>query len=204
MEFNKVVTVKKEHSKEQFLRAAMIKLASDIETPIDVVKADFGEVKESVKEVILCTAHVESDYTASIGYDRQEQYQTTESKFLSEGDWYTCKGVQKRADRSGSYQVDVIKTRTVTDWQPYSGHIGGDATCVAMNGSEEYSEGRLIDVIKSTKDESVVEKGEAIVSPVGLKEVKENCRGVVESRIDFPGDHYKDVHSNASVDGFIE
>lgn len=200
MEFNKVVTVKKEHSKEQFLRAAMIKLASDIETPIDVVKADFGEVKESVKEVILCTAHVESDYTASIGYDRQEQYQTTESKFLSEGDWYTCKGVQKRADRSGSYQVDVIKTRTVTDWQPYSGHIGGDATCVAMNGSEEYSEGRLIDVIKSTKDESVVEKGEAIVSPVGLKEVKENCRGVVESRIDFPGDHYKDVHSNASVD----
>lgn len=48
MEFNKVVTVKKEHSKEQFLRAAMIKLASDIETPIDAVKADFGEVKESV------------------------------------------------------------------------------------------------------------------------------------------------------------
>lgn len=96
MDFDKVYTVNKEHSKEQFIRAAMIKLASNPETPVDVVKADFGEVKESVKEVILCAGHVEADYTASIGYDRQEQYETTESKRLDEGDWYTYKGVQKK------------------------------------------------------------------------------------------------------------
>lgn len=200
MEFDKVFTVKKEHSKEQFLRAAMIKLASNIETPLDVVKADFGEVKESVKEVIKCSAHVESDYTASIGYDRQEQYQTTESKRLSAGDLYTQNGIQKRADYDGSFRVDVVKTRTVTDWQPYSGHIGGDATCVAMNGSEKYSYSRICTVLESTKDESIIEKGKAVVSPVGLEEVKGNCQSAVESKIRFPGDHCKDIHSNASVE----
>ena len=37
MDFDKVYTVNKEHSKEQFIRAAMIKLASNPETPVDVV-----------------------------------------------------------------------------------------------------------------------------------------------------------------------
>ena len=142
---------------------------------------------------------MDSDYTASIGYDRQEQYQTTEREQLSEGDWYTHNGVRKRADHSGTYFIDVVKTRTVTDWHPHSGHIEGEATCLAMNGKEEYSEERLVDIIKSIKDESVVEKGEAVLSPDGLKEVRAACREVVESRIDFPGDHYKDFHSKASI-----
>lgn len=94
MEFEKVFTIEKEHSKKEFLRAAIIKIASDLDTPIDVVRAEFSEVKESVKEIILCTAHVESNYTASIGYDRKEQYQTTERKYVSAGDRYTCQGFQ--------------------------------------------------------------------------------------------------------------
>ena len=200
MEFDKVYTVNKEHSKEQFIRAAMIKLASNPETPVDVVKADFGEVKESVKEVILCAGHVEADYTASIGYDRQEQYETTESKRLDEGDWYTYKGVQKRANHSGTYYVDVVKTRTVTDWHPYSGHVEGDAVGAAINGDEECSAKRLIEVVKETKDESVVEGGEAVLSPYGLEEVKKDCRAVVEARIELPGDHRRNFNSNASVD----
>ena len=199
MNFDRVVTVKKEHTKEQFLRAVMIKTASDLKTPVDVVKADFGEVKESVKEVILCGGQVESDYSASIGYDREEEYRTTERKQLSAGDWYTRDGVRKRADYSGGYTVDVIKTRTVTDWQPYSGHIGGEAVCVAMNGEEKYNETRLVEVIKSVKKENVEEKGEAAVSSYGLKEAKDNCRHVVEEKIEFPGDRMKDFHSNATV-----
>ena len=200
MDFDKVYTVNKEHSKEQFIRAAMIKLASNMGTPIDVVKADFGEIKESVKEVILCSAHVESDYTASIGYDRQEQYETTERKRLDEGDWYTYKGVNKRANYSGTYYVDVVKTRIVTDWHPYSGHVGGDAVGAAINGAEKCSAKRLIEVIKETKDESVVEGGEAVISPCGLEEVKEDCRAVVDARVELPGDHCKNFNSNASVD----
>lgn len=200
MNFDRVVTVKPEHSKDEFLRAARIKLASNIETPIDIVKVDLGEVKESIKEIIICHAHVESNYTASIGYDRQEEYKTTESRYLHEGDWYTYRSVQKRANNGGYYTVDVVKTRTVTDWQPYSGHIGGNVTCVAMNGGEKYSESQLIDVLKTTKDESVIEEGEAEVSDIGMKEVKTNCRRAIESEIVFPGDHYKDVHSDATTD----
>ena len=168
MDFDKVYTVNKEHSKEQFIRAAMIKLASNIDTPVDVVKADFGEVKESVKEVILCAGHVESDYTASIGYDREETYWTKEKRRNSSTNQY--------------YYVDVEKKRTVTDWHPYSGHIGGDTVGAAINGDEECSAKRLIEVVKATKDESVVEGGEAVVSQYGLEEVKKDCRMRSEER----------------------
>lgn len=139
MQFDSVFTVKKEITKETFLREALIEIAKASETPIDVVNSKFGEVRESVKEVMLCSAHVESDYTASIGYDRIEQYQSTESRRLSEGDWYTYKGVRKRATYTGTHTVDCIKERTVTDWQPHSGHISGDSVCAEMNGCKDTS-----------------------------------------------------------------
>lgn len=49
-------------------------------------------------------------YTASIGYDRIEQYETTEKVY----------------DNGHSYNKRVIKERTVTDWRPFSSTMGGD------------------------------------------------------------------------------
>ena len=48
MQFDSVLTVKKEITKEAFLRKALIELAKASETPIDVVNSQFGEVRESV------------------------------------------------------------------------------------------------------------------------------------------------------------
>ena len=189
--FDNVYTVKRELSKDQFLRALLVKLGSHYDTPYDVCNAKFGEITESVKEVILCSAHVESDYTASIGYDRTEEY------------WDKEKKTEYVNGNRREYYVDVKKTRTVTDWQPHSGHISGDATCLAYNedgkrfAMDEHD--RLVGVIKSTKEDSIVEKGTAEVSYDGLEAAKKNCAFFVEIGISYPGDHHKDERSNADV-----
>lgn len=198
MQFDSVFTVKKEITKETFLREALIEISKESESPIDVVNSTFGEVRESVKEVMLCSAHVESDYTASIGYDRKEQYQTTESRYLHQGDWYTCGGVQKRADYNGNFKVDCVKERIVTDWQPHSGHISGDATCARMNGEDDTSIS-IVNILKTIKDDSIVEKGEAEVDNESFRRVQTQCEVNVESGIHFPGDHHKDFSSDADI-----
>ena len=198
MQFDSVLTVKKEITKEAFLRKALIELAKASETPIDVVNSQFGEVRESVKEVMLVSAHVESDYSVSIGYDRTEQYQSTERKYVSKGSWYTCNGVRQWADHGGTYTVDCIKERTVTDWQSHSGHISGDATCAEMNGDT----GTRINVdhiLITIKEDSIVERGEAKVDNESFLKVQLRCEAEVESRINFPGDRHKNFDSNADI-----
>lgn len=201
-DFDAVYTVKREVSKDQFMRQLLIELASNYDTPYDVCTASFGEVQETEKEVILCDAHIESDYSASVGYDRKEQYQSTESTHVSEGSWYTCNGVKKRADHSGMYKVDCIKERTVTDWQPYSGHSSGDTVCLVFNeatSNDPFDENdRIVPVIKSVQSDNIVKKGEATLSSVALERAKKGCTAVVERKITFPGDHVRDKRINST------
>ena len=146
-DFEQVYTVERELSKDQFMREVLVKLASHYDTPNDVCNASFGEITESIKEVIVCSAHVESDYSASIGYDRVEEYWDKEKKFDHNG---------------GHYYVDVKKTRTVTDWHPHSGHIAGDATCAAFNEDEHgYAmdeHERIAPILRAIKEESIIHK----------------------------------------------
>lgn len=192
MKFETTFMVKREISKDDFLRAVLVKLGSNYDTPTNVCNAKFGEVRETIKEVIVCSAHVESDYTASIGYDRQEEY------------WDKEKKVDYVNGNRREYLVDVKKTRIVTDWQPHSGHIGGDATCCAFNeGDDRFAideHDRLVTVIKAIDTKNIVEKGEADVSYGGLETAKRNCEFFVEMGIHYPGDHHKDERSNATVE----
>ena len=180
MNFDTVFTIKKEHSKEDFLRKVLISLAGSTDSAIDVVHASFGEVKESYKEVLACTANVEVDYTASIGYDRIEEYYVKE---------------QKRDSATGrTYYEDVKKTRKVTDWHPHSGHQSGTPTKAVFNYSESsYNLLNIaIDSIRTAKKDSIIEDGEATVNLSSLETAKTNCRQDVIYSIKFPGDHHKD------------
>lgn len=112
MDFDKVYTVKKEISKEQFMRAVLVRLASDMTVPVDAIRATFGEVRESEKEVVVCEGHVESDYTAEVGYDKEEEYTVQENKWMQEGDWYSYNGVKRQADRTGYFRADVVKKKS--------------------------------------------------------------------------------------------
>ncbi|MBO5892409.1 MAG: hypothetical protein J6Q30_06820 [Oscillospiraceae bacterium] len=115
MEFNAVFTVKKEIEKEAFLRQLLINLGNNAETPVDVVNAEIGEVQESIREVILCTAQVSGTCTASVGYDRQEPYMDYETYKEKVGDKYITR------------QRPVTKYRTVTDWQLFNTVYSGEA-----------------------------------------------------------------------------
>lgn len=188
MEFSKVYTVSTQLTHKDFLRALMVKLASHPDTPTDVCNATFGEVKESVKEVIACKAHVECDYSASVGYDRKEEYWDKE----------------KRKENGIEYYVDVKKTRTVTDWHPHSGHIAGDAAGFVFN-EEPKRDGwkesvRIRDVMASVDKESLEEGGAAEVSRGGLETAKMACVTRTIQNIVYPGDR----HANESVHPIVE
>ena len=188
MEFEKVFTVQKELTQDDFLRALLIELTSYDYTPFDISGATFEKVSESVKEVILCIAHVECDYTAAIGFDRKEEYWDKEKK-IKDG---------------MTYYEDVKKTRTVTDWQAHSGHISGNSVGYAFNeeparkGYDEHK--RISDILPTVKDESAEEKGDAKVSNGGMKTVSQNCALIVAEDIRYPGDRVKDESLDYKVE----
>lgn len=190
MNFDYVFAVKKEFSKDDFLRELIIKLGTNGKTPVDVVDADFKEVKESVREVIVCTARVEGVCTASVGYDRQEPYTDYETYREKIGDTYVTR------------QRAVTKYRTVTDWQIFRTQYAGDATCAAYNSDEfGYDDSGIVSAIKSIKKNSIVEKGEATVHSNGLARARAACETNVElDSISFPGDRHKDVNYNSTSD----
>ena len=191
MEFDAIYTAHREYSKEQFLRAVLLKLGSSPQTPIDAVKAEFGEVRESCKQVITCTAFIETNYTASIGYDRTETYWTKEKKYDSNTKQY--------------YYEDVQKTRIVTDWQPHHGYHSGEEQGVLFNEDENsmgwYEQEQLLrNVISAIPQENFAIGGEAVVSLRALEKVKMCCEATLHSRIRFPGDRQKDKNFNDNTE----
>ncbi len=187
MEFGAVFTVKKEIEKEEFLRQLLINLGNNAETPVDVVNAEIGEVQESIREVILCTAQVSGTCTASVGYDRQEPYIDYETYKEKVGDKYITR------------QRPVTKYRTVTDWQLFNTVYSGEATCAADNSDEYISCGDIELALKTIAEDSIVTKGEAIVSQKGLARAIRACETTVEIReVRFPGDRQKDKRYNST------
>lgn len=180
--------IKSEITKEAFLREALIKIAKSLDTPIDVVNSKFGEVRESFKGIIGCSAHVESDYVASIGYDRTEIYYEKEKIY--------------DPDNDDKYEY-TKKERTVTDWHPYSGHISGDSTHWKMNGDQGFTadvEKRLIGQVRdilTVNEENISAEGIEAVDLISFDKLKRMCEDDVELRISFPGDHHKDTVTNA-------
>lgn len=187
----------KDHTKEEFLRAVLVKLASTPGIPADAVKSNF-KISESYEDLIQCKGYVSSDYSVLIGYDEKEQYRTTANKVLDAGDFYTYEGIGKIAPESGTYRVDTIKTRTVTRWSPYSGHTSGDYT-THVTGYGSITSDRITEVLKATKAEAEIIDNYTEPSDGAISAAKELCRKGVEAKINFPGDHHKDFKSEASV-----
>lgn len=201
MEFTKVFTVKKELNEEQFLRNVLIGLSKDDKSPANIMEAKFDKVVEFTSEFLVLSGTVEVNYSGSVGYDREEQYQTTESRYVSEGSYYTCNGVSRRATSSGSVQVDVIKTRTVTDWRPHSGTIYTDQSSYALNENvvDSQLESLFAKAINNAKDESIIEEGTATVKLSAYKDALKVCENKSRGVVDWPGDRHKDQRYNYST-----
>ena len=175
MEFNKVYTIEKETTQQEFLRKLLIELASSLDTPIDIVKAKFGKIEEKVCEAIVCTSYVDLNYTASIGYD------------------YKIK----------VYENGKEKEKTITKWKPFSGHLSGTKTECTFNAPYEqhFNSYTLRDTLNSVKNESIIQKGNARLTSYGLESAKWECERALRSEIEYPGNHHKDesITSDVSV-----
>lgn len=189
MNFDHVFKVSKEFEKDTFLRELIIKLGTLNETPVDVVDAEFQEVKESVKEVVVCTAHVQGTCTASVGYDRQEPYTDYETYREKVGDHYITR------------QRAVVKYRTVTDWSPYQTSYSGDATCAAFNSEDQgFGDHDIVEAIKTANIDSITDGGDAVVNSSGVAKALSVCKSNVEFRtVSLPGDHQKDTRYNSDA-----
>lgn len=204
MNTDSAIKIKKEHDKKDFIREVAIYLAKEEATPTDILERSFSNVKEEQNEYLLITADTQVDYSCSIGYDRKEQYTTTERKYLSAGDWYVCDGVKKRAPNSGSYQVDCTKERTVTDWQSFSGSNSTEETTVVANYSnqEKYSNGdSVVSCYQTSKEESREELTEMLnINADALETAKDDCIRSCFYSVKLPGDKQKDKNYSGTCD----
>lgn len=181
----KLITVyeaRKEFTEDAFLRQVLIELGTRKNTPIDVVDCAFGKVRERVKEVLSCTAFVQGECTASVGYDRKEQYVDYRTKVENVG------GSHK------TVKEPVIKEKTVTDWHPFSKRYSGEAACAVYNTDKDNADdGRIMTAIISTKRECYCAAGEAAVNQSALKTAIRTCERQIEKKENqFPGNHVKD------------
>ena len=185
MIFNTVYTVKNEISKDAFIRQLLFNLASDNRTPPDVVDAKFGLVEEGVEEVIVCTAHIEMDYSASIGYDREGTQWTADEQIKSRKE----------------YEEREQRIKNTMEWTTYRGHASGDITSTALNGpTKSHSDHYMIEsVIKSIQSHSIVVQGEADVNDEGRENVLRECRKLFKNNIRFPGDRQKNIRTNSDI-----
>lgn len=97
------------HTKESFVRDSLIEIYSSIDAPVTIDSIELSDVHESTYQILGQTADYEITYSSEIGYDRQEQYLDEERVY--------DKDLQRTITRN------VVKTRTVTDWQPYNGTV---------------------------------------------------------------------------------
>lgn len=96
-------------TKEGFVRDSLIQLYSASDAPESIDSIELRDVNESVYQLLGCSAEFDVDYTAEIGYDRQEPYITYE------------KYKERIGDRTVTLERPVTKYKTVIDWRPHSG-----------------------------------------------------------------------------------
>ena len=198
MEFSKVYKVNKTVSEKEFLREVLVGLSNDPATPVDIMTAKFGEVREATEEFFSITVDVDVNYSGSVGYDRQETYTTQDNKRLEAGDRYYLKGVMKTAPEDGSYWCDVEKTRTVTDWQSHSGcdHFSVGVPQINSSVEDDAFSSLFGKIIKYTSE---IYGDEVETSTATLnKDAERRAVAVAEDdalySVKWPGDHQKDQH----------
>jgi predicted amidophosphoribosyltransferase len=172
---------------------ALTKIALNKNSPDDIFKEDkFEPIKTQYCQYMLALGNVDMTYSATIGYDREEVYYEK----------------QKRYKDGLEYYEDVRKTRTVTDWKPFSGVHKGKHFGSTPNGGDEI-EGDLNDYtahcIKNTK--SYNSKKSTCPSPKAptsetINLVKRSIETDASATCigNLPGDRYKDYSDSCNID----
>ena len=193
-------------TKEDFVRKAYVKLYSAVDFPANN-DVQFSDVCENTVQIAKQLSYFDIDYTAEIGYNREEQYADKES--------YYNKELGKTMTRT------VIKNRTVTDWQPYSGKAvdkSGTAAKIISVGNEtdlgdlneeqsskyfDYSFD-LFDAISEDGETEVIDsegEGFAEISDKSRSALIGNCYKEAEfaTEHELPGDTHRNFRTNRTI-----
>ena len=112
-------------TEQEFLRDALIELATNADSPTDIFDAKFETVKNEEIKVLVNEVTADAFYTVTIGTNRTEEYTVMEKKDVKYYKYGNRPATSSEINK-GEYvtvRVDtpVVKTRTVTDWTPFSG-----------------------------------------------------------------------------------
>ena len=166
-------------TKEEFLRDVYITLAKN-DAPFSAFESKTGEVTDLEERIFSCSGTASAEYSASIGYDRVETYIDIEVKREKVGDQW----IEKKEP--------VSKTRTVTDWRPYTGKINEVSVSFIKNLDVEghfstgYQKGYY------TRTDEAVDVSDLKYSKMLAYE--EEIQEAVKSEL--PGDRYRDLKVN--------
>ena len=191
----------KKATKEEFLRSVFYHLTKDSKSPADILNAKFGEVKEGEAEGFAVYGNANGHYSASIGYDRTEKYMEQEYGFVGSGIHYTVNGHPRVGDGTKVYH-DVERTRTVTDWRPFSGTITNE-NCSAIVVEPKYKMLKpcFSELLKRKDLNDIHEEYPDTQEVPGMvySQGKANLAENAKNNIHFPGDQVKDVSCNVSI-----
>lgn len=168
----------KDFSEEDFLRDMLINLAADLNTPPDILTAEFSKIEEEDALILKVEALTEVSYSCNIGRDRDEEYIDIETSYNTQ--------TKRNEDKL------VKKVRTVVDWQPYSGTSTSNETVFVCQNSEtvdDYGNDLLREAYACCNIESGSDEEEIIVNATALGVAKEIAVKKCYKKVRFPGDH---------------
>ena len=180
-------TIKRERTlNDEFIREAYVAMTQDRKTPIDISDGEFAIVKESNEQYIEVDSTANITYSATVGYD----YKVTYTDYDSQG-------------------KPVQKTKTETEWKPFSGshvtqstvYLGNDETSVhvaafdvALNCAEPGS-------VVPYDGTDTTEAAPLPPNPASIEKAKRNVisNAEIEAERSLPGDRHKDFHASGSA-----
>ena len=163
----------------------VLKQAALDDAPIDFFGAGFGKPFIKKYEVYEETVEGYADYTASVGYHRQEPYQETET-YYEDG---------KRKERT------VTKYKKVTDWSPISGRTEVYDTNYAEISGEELFDKELYSSSHISDKTKLISQADP--SSLGIKSRNETLLGhSFNSDVKYvlPGDESRDIHYRETIE----
>lgn len=179
-------------TKDEFLRATLIKFAQDENVDPKIFESNFN-VEQFEKKFYLFYGNVESSYTCAIGNYRTENYVEMEQK----------QKLVKQLDGSSKWEwvtEPVNKTRTVTDWSPFTNTTKGTAKAVVAEGGNWIEDCYLVKNLIPTREKKEKIDDDEILSSVisgGQEQVADEFASSIKGNL--PGDTYKDFSHFSTV-----
>lgn len=183
-------------TEKEVLKKLLILFAKDENVAPDLLRADFS-VRKMEKTFICVIGEASTDFTCSVGYDRKENYVEIEKQKKS----------VKQSD--GSYkweyvEVPVNKTRTVTDWSPFSGSKSGKCfSFLCEDGKYTKECAELEGLVRDLQVEEMEETDESFTADEQfLQEGRRSLISEIEVRaqMGLPGDHHRDFRGSSSAE----